>query len=187
MSIKNPTVFKITNPVGIEKAIQNVQTALEALTWLQKSFGRASLFYETRASKLVKVPKVQLSETEYDEVMYNDNLTAHSFFYVDGYQNLEEYTSNQLAYYYETKASLFVFANLELITPNKRVHELQQETFDILTKQREVKAVTRIIDTNSDIIFKEFTIDPTQRELLMWPRAALRFELTLSYQQNCLS
>ena len=185
MSTANPIPYKITNPNGLDKTIQGLQTSLESISYLT-SFGRARLFHQDGQ----RLPKVYTGNQEYFEVLLNDSISGHSFFYVTGPHDPVEAGSNQLSYIFEVPTALFVIVNLQKVDETKDftfTQDIQNDIMNVITRDPNVVAIRSILDNNPNEIFAEFTVDPEKRHLLMYPKAALRINLLLRYEQICLN
>lgn len=186
MTTINPNTPTIPNAIELDAVINTLQLALAAdLPWLQKSFHRARLFNGETGFK----PKCYQGSQEYFEVLHNDTLSAHSFFYVTGPHvvNDDGYDAGQFGYY-NVPTSLFVLGDLRKIDASKNyiyTEELKADVLDVIRDDQNA-AVVSVLDDDSNAIFQEFQINDQGRELLMYPKFALRFNLTLTYQENCI-
>ena len=93
MAYQNPTVPVPPNPVFIDKAIVEVQTALGTIPWLTHSFGRSYEKETNVGTEVIVEPVVYKGSAEYIPVSWNDNLQAQSW-WVIGTQSPIEYFTN---------------------------------------------------------------------------------------------
>ena len=91
MTYKNPQIPLIAVPQGIDKPIQQIQEALgNGLSWLERSYGRARRGRQRRKNnREYFFPEVYEANGEYHPVEPNDNLSATSFFRLDGAEPID--------------------------------------------------------------------------------------------------
>lgn len=188
-TLKNPSVVTIPNPVGIDLAIQNIQIALGALTWLEKSFARSWNMNRIVSGEKRIEPVVYQGSSEYYPALPNDALKSFSFFVAPGPRNTQEYNANVAAgtFFFNDTVSVIFWVNLQQIDPTKDYifkEELIKDVLGILNKDSNV-IVSKVWDDRVEDIYKGFTLFPTHRDLLMYPFSAFRIEMDLSYQFNC--
>lgn len=189
-TLKNPSVPTITNPIGIDAAIQRLQVFLGTLAWIEKSFGRAwSIPVEVLGKKTVE-PMVYQGTKEYYPVLPNDALKAYSFFRVIGSRNTEEYAANLNtggAYIFNDPVDLIVWGDLKAIDPSKDYvfkEELIRDVMNKLNLDTNVQVV-RVWDDKIEDVFRGYNLEGTNRGLLMYPYTAFRIEMNLKYQFKC--
>lgn len=100
---------KIVNPIGLDKKIQEMQTKLQNLNFIEICYGKAERVYNENK----KIPFVNLNSKDYFEVLQNDNVKSHLFFLPDEEANALNYP------YMETGVSVYVFADLMRYNPKK--------------------------------------------------------------------
>lgn len=190
-TLKNPSVVALPNPAGIDKAIQQLQTSLQRLPWIQKIFGRAwTLPTTTPDNKVIQEPKVYQGGLEYYPVLPNDALNSYSFFRVGAGRSTVDYQANMNTggmYVFRDPVDLIVWGNLQKIDPTKDYifkEELIQAIMNRLNRDANVQVV-RVWDDKVEDIYKGYTLQPAHRDLLMFPFMAFRIEMFLSYQFDC--
>jgi hypothetical protein len=192
-SYKDPFTPLITNPVNIDRPIQELQQAFAALGWLEKSFGRA---YESRVidpvSKKVKTyPQVwQGVNLDLLNVLPNDNLNSQSFFKVEEPIECVTFQKDQRSQMRARISAIFWF-NLQRIDP------AIDYSFAELLKGSVQRAITTIMfSSNSEIkilrvwetakkVFEGYTLDEARDQELIYPFGGFRFECELTYIEDC--
>jgi hypothetical protein len=188
MSYNNPTILNIQAPVGIDTVIESIKDALgDNLLWLDKSFGRAWEFKETLPDgRVIKVPKVYIGEKEYINVLPNDFLVAQSFITVDGPESWNEFNRYEGSLK-QRKLSIIFWVNLKEINPSKDyifTEELKAEIESILKLHPSILSLDEYYDERTEDIFQGFSIGE-ETQYLMYPYSGMRFNLTVSYTEDC--
>lgn len=193
---KAPIIYTILNPVNVDRPIQELQTALGSLTWLQKVYGRAFQSYKNDVKgKIVVYPEawqgVEGTKTrDLINVMPNDNLNSQVFFVLDDPTNVVGFTKDN---YNQMKATLQIvfWFNLKWIDPS-----IPYRYTEILKAQAQ-RAITECIFSpfasisilriweGADNVFRGFTIDKVKQQELVHPFGGFRFECELNYQEDC--
>lgn len=190
----------ITNPVGLDAAIQATALKLEAgLDWLT-AFGRAFVFAErTPDGRAINTPKVYASNGEYVNVFPNDNYAGFCFFYPMQAEEYE-YAGPAFGTFGSTKrrtVALIFWLNLKRIDSAKDyvyTEVLKREIEKLLQRCPAVERINSYEDENVDKIYAEFELDENARfraagttvtQWLMYPYAGMRFELQMAYKDNC--
>lgn len=189
-TLKNPTVLTIPNPVGIDVAIKALQLDLATLPWLEKSFARAFTIPKQVLNQKRLEPMVYQGTKEYFSVLPHDPLKSYSFFRVNGGRTSEEYAANLNtggAFYFKDPVDLIVWVDLNAIDSSKDyiyTEELIQDVLSVLNRDSGV-TVARVWDDKVEDIFRGYTLQDLNRDLLMYPYAAFRIEMYLQYQFEC--
>lgn len=197
MSHKNPVITLIPSPIGLDAVIQSLQIDFSALTWLEKSFGRAWEFKEIKDGRIVKVPKVYMGKKEYFNVLPNDNIKAQSFIAVRGQEkwdlDYQAYTGNGL----ERELSAIFWFNLKWIDPTKDyifTERLKTEVAQIIRANKYVKVISNYYDERVEDVFDgyidgsqggAYSIDDHKTQYLMYPYSGFRFDITVAYWEEC--
>ena len=191
MAYKNPIIPIPPNPVFLDKAIGEIQTILNSISWLNFAFGRSYNKIEFSTGTNGKIPMVYKGNSEYLPVQFNDNLQAQSFFVVDSQEIQGEYENNTLNFY-SVETSLIVWANLKKIDPAKSVNYYFAEQLkkDLRDKLRvstlefsEIKI--KSIDENIDEIFNDYTFSQDTYQYFSYPYVAFRFNFDLILNELC--
>lgn len=187
MSYKNPSIPIITNPVGIDAVIQNIQLSLSSgLIWLEKSFGRAWTHVEKQPDgKTIKLPKCYSGTGEYINVLPNDNLKAQSFIAVRDKEKTDGHiNSSSLGIHKKRDISLYIWGNLKKINVNKTyifTEELKREVEKILIGLEYIQSLNGYYDERAEVVFVDYTLNDVDTQYLMHPYFAMRFDITVSY------
>jgi hypothetical protein len=190
-SFKNPLTPLIADPKGIDKPIQDIQQALAALGWLEKSFGRTWQAYEKIDGKEVIYPETwQGEKMDLLNVMPNDNLKAQSFITINEPSEILNFRPGQYSRF-RTMINVIVWFNLDQIfeTVDYRHTELLKSTMmtalsTMLFDGNGAIKVSRIWE-QAENVFKGFTIDRVKRQELVHPYGGFRFECELTYLEDC--
>jgi hypothetical protein len=192
-SFKNPLTPTITNPVNIDRPIQELQTAIAALGWIEKSFGRA---YESRktnaATKQISVyPQVwQGAGKDLLEVLPNDNLKSYSFFKVEEPIECLQYRQDGHSTM-RARVSIIFWFNLKEIDPT-----IDYSYAELLKGQVQRLLTTFMFTPHSEIkilktwetvknVFQGYTIQDAKDQELIYPNGGFRFECELVYLEDC--
>ena len=179
---KNPKVIAIPNPVNLDKAIFNIQTILSGLPWIEKVFGRAKILPTSDIEGTQKLePMVYQGTSEYYSVLPNDALRSYCFFRVNGYRDVSDEA------YHETRLDLIFWVNLRSIDGSKDyiyTEELIKAVVDLLQNAPGVE-VLKVIDEKAEEIFKGYSLNTKQRDLLYYPFEAFRIEMNVQFENNC--
>lgn len=186
MTTINPSTPTIPNAIELDAVLNILQTALSGVSWIEKAFNRATIHNDPVKGL---TPKVYQGSQQYFDVLHNDSLKAHSFFYTTSEEFFFEYIPGQQAGRKYRDVSLFVLGNLREIDGIRDyiyTTKLKKDIEDVLLGYEQV-VINSIQDQNPNEIFREFEINDKHRELLMYPKFALRFNLTISYEEvyNC--
>ena len=177
----------LTNPLGVDLAIQNLQIELSnQLSWLEYSFGRAYLGREEQEKgKDYIYPAVYKGNGNYQDGSPNDNLISASFFVVDGDYNYSDYEINE-PNKMEVPISLIIWGDLEKISPNFDEHfgsVLLQDVLRTIRNFQEVK-VRGVADNENDV-FSEFSVREENPSLFYYPYFCYRIDLDMAIQEDC--
>lgn len=200
-SFKNPLTPLIANPVNIDRPIQEIQIALSALGWLEKSFGRAFLAYKSSHGtfgdkKQKQYPHVWQGFTtdgkpmDLLEVLPNDNLKSQSFVKVDEPIQVTDYVAGGWSLMTAT-ISIIVWFNLREIDPTINYDftellagQVQRALTNITLSPGAELQILRRWETAKNV-FKDYDITELKDQELVYPRGGFRFECTLVYQEDC--
>ena len=189
MSYAKPIEKTIADPVLLDLEIQNIQTVLGTLTWLEKSFGRAFKGTRLKGNQKVNYPAIfQEWKKDYYDAFPNDNIISYSFIYPDP-SEVTEY-SNKGKHQIERNISIILFFNLIKIdadTLQYRFTEKLKE--DVIIKLATLKPnklqINKITDEVEEV-FNDFTVDEIKPEYLQDKYGALKFECIIFYKNtNC--
>lgn len=187
MSYANPTIPAISNPIGLDAVIQSLQEDIYGLAWVEKSFGRAWTFNQSRdGGRIVSEPKAYAGEGEYHSVLPNDHLTAQSFIAVKSEETWTEFsrfTDNNL----ERKLSIILWFNLKELDENKdyiHTEELKKEVQQVLKANQWVKSIDAYVDERAEAVFEGYQLAENS-EYLMYPYSGFRFDITVNYYEDC--
>lgn len=194
MAYKNPPTPKPQDPVFIDKAITEIQTSLEALPWLERSWGRSYIKVENRGgSDMRRTPMVYKGEADYLPVEFNDNLTAQSFWEVGDQRPYDNGQYDVRAFNcWSVDVACIFWCDLKAI--NEPLGDdyyfaevLKAEVRDIFRKGNyrfsEMK-VNRIIE-DVDEIFTNYTFTQERKQYFSYPYVGFKFFIELIVEEEC--
>jgi hypothetical protein len=205
MSYSNPPIPTITNPVGLDAAIQSLQEELAELPWLEKCFGRAWEHKEQDGQgNLIRIPKCfagidpTTKMAEYINVLPNDSFQSMAFFAVrDREFWVGEVFNPAGENAKERQVSVIIWGDLVKIDPAKTyiyTEELKHDVEVILKGNQYVKNIIQYFDERVEQVFDglineakyaRYTIDDVKNPYLMHPFFGMRFDITLGYYEEC--
>lgn len=190
-TIKNPTADNTKPLIGLDGELQTIAKAMESITWLQKSFGRAKSINAAQASLLPRLtlsqanePMIYISDSEYYSTFPNDTLDSYSFWGVTAPQvGRDQINMPQSTMLFTTNVFCVVWGNLKKIDKTKDYIFTQELVKDVLNKLKRQPSFTlnQVIDERVEDIFRGYTLTPEKRDLLMYPFQAFRIEGVLNY------
>lgn len=190
-----PDLPLLTNPVGVDSAIQSLQIELkDRLVWLQKSFGRSYVGRMQRpSSPLYLYPAIYIGSSEVYDASPNDNLTSYSFFEVEGQYRPEDYENSGLGgtNTYTSPVSLVVWGNLLKVNPllstpysdQNFSHNLLHDILAVIRENYDSK-VTGIED-NIYTVFEPYTCRQDDPTLFYYPYFCFKIRLELAWKEEC--
>lgn len=190
-SFKNPLTPLAPNPVNLEIPLNELQQSIATIPWIEASFGRA--WKVSRMNEMKKpeyYPEVwQGADKDLLNVMENDNLAAHSFWYVADPANVQDW-NNGLYSRIERTVHLIVLFNLKRIDPNLTYRFTEELKRDILDKLRTTRLSSATLTINRvfedpNQVFNGFTIKETENQTFVHPWGGFRFECLLNYTESC--
>jgi hypothetical protein len=196
---KNPVITLISNPVNIDRPIQEIQEQLATLDWIEKCFGRSWLAVKSvpqgTTKKLYSVPQVWQGHTDGRpadmlEVLPNDNLKSQVFFRVNDPITIREFVPNGDSMMRASLDIIFWF-NLREIDPSidyvytELLKGQVQRVFANMTlsPDSDLKPI-RIWET-AEQVFKGYDISRLADANLVHPWGGFRFECELTYREDC--
>lgn len=195
ISFNDADALLLTNPVGIDKAIQDVQIKLQAILWLgNKAYGRAFKQEENKiiagggSRRLIYYPEVYQDGGEPLNVMPNDSSQAQSFFYTRDPARAVDYMPLQNNIYIHP-TSLILWANLGKVDPAKQGRFTEYLKAEVLGVLRSCTGlyVTQVVESYENV-FSNYTITEEYRQYMKLPYTAFRIDFDLNYKDalpNC--
>jgi hypothetical protein len=189
VNYKDPEVEEVLNPEALDLAIKAVQTALTAVPWLQKVFGRchpqitpAAPQKGQKTAREALVPEVYNARSPYD-ARPNDNLRAYCFFHArdpirfPGYDALDFSEVPAVA-----PISIIFWANLKKLDAAKDYDFTDTLMREVLVALRGARKFTLVeAYRQPDRVFAPFTITDTFKQYMRPPYTAFRFDGTLTF------
>ena len=120
--------------------------------------------------------------------MANDNFKSHSFIYVIPPERTVDFEVNQKTQTKQVDIAIIFWVDLRKIAPNKDsifIEDLKKDIEAKLSFGTSVTDINRVWDDEVQDIFKEFDIDKFNKELLMYPYKAIRYECEITYETFC--
>jgi hypothetical protein len=183
MNYHNAIQQPILNPVGIDRVIEDICVALGEIHWHKNIFRRAFRIYEVSGKKSTTKAKAYLKNSEYYDVLANDNFKSLSFITVDTPETiLDDVVSSEWNNDRTRDLSVVFWVQLDKIycldyvytEVLKREIEKALATVDSLT-------IKKYYDEDYRQVFKGFDIDQKDLQLMTFPYAGFRFECTAEY------
>ena len=185
MNIDKPIAIGLSKPFGIDRRIVEMQSQLSSnVSWLDLVFGRAVAQYEGEQNK--RVPKIPIGKGEYFSVMPNDAQKSFAFFYpINPEEPLEETAPYQKSLYFTQRCDLILWCNLQRIDKNNLGlgEQLKDELINQLMSMSGV-VIENIYSDDTREVYQGWELDLVQRDLLVYPFYAIKFELRVTVIQN---
>ena len=190
MSRTTPIIHVIDNPVLLDKAIKDIQTALAVLDWITFSFGRAFKKFQVINNNKTSYPAIfQAWKKDYYIAYPNDNIDkGYSFVFADPGDDITEYNSRR-NHQIERKINIIVFFDMEkidntLLYPFQE--KLKEDVFFQLSTINKEKLVVNDVTDDIEEVFDDFTPSEIKAEFLGERYGAFKFECTVFYtNDNC--
>lgn len=186
MSIYANPLATTIDTFGIDGTISVLQSAIANLDWIQKSFHRAYRHQELNtgtSQRTISVPKTWQSGKEWINVLPNDNITAQTFFWPLGEEQVLDF-ENHIDPLMASEVALIVWLNTSKLSGHNTGPSITQQKADILNILKSsdlVTGITGIIDRSADEIFEPFTINDELKQWTMLPYQGFRVNFTVKY------
>jgi len=175
----------IENPVGLDKAIQDLQIHLKnKISWLEVAYGKATRNTENKIS----YPEVFTNDgTDYKKIAPDDNVQAQVFFKVEDpgrvIGEFLPYQNNNFKY----RISIIFWFDLSKIYPEKKYRyneELKKDIVESLSTFPDFK-LEYVYETAAQI-WRDYTIGNMESRGLRQPFGGYRFEGNLQFIESCI-
>lgn len=180
-----------SNATGLNLAIKNIAANLEQLSWLVDIYGRA---YDVKTDKNKTLPYFYKSNTDYDNVLPNDNVSSQCFFRAKGNEkinfDLSKDSRRKERTKFERDLSLICWFNLKTlaysgISDDIYTENLKVEILQMLKKCVDIEKITAYYDEDSKKVFEGYDLDDANRQFLMFPFDGFRIDFTVKYFEEC--
>lgn len=193
-SNKNIPIYTLTDPVGIDAVITDLQSKLGTISWMTKNFGRAKTMAhedpEAEPESVYIFPAVFTgANKDMADVLLLDNYAAYSFMMARGSETpMEPYFEDQNTF--QREVHVFVWADLSRVDTSKNYDFTEEIKDDVLEAIRTTRfssphssvQVTNIIDIDSEeSIFEGFTYSRETHQNLHYPFTGFRVVLEATY------
>lgn len=187
---KDVIPYVVDDPIGIDIPVKALQSKFsDSLSWLTKSFGRATTRSNTNVGGTTQVfPVCWIAEKKDEFIMIgNDNWKAYSFMVARGTETPVDYDEYGTTQTYERELRIYFWFKLNEIDETKGTELLETLKQDILNTIKETKTDSRGfvltgIEDDPDVIYDGFTYsDDTLTQRLLYPYGALRFDFNVTY------
>lgn len=201
MSYINPNIPQIASAINLDAVIQSIQNDLAAISWHEKSFGRAWVQYETIGNKRLRVPKCYNTKKEYYNALPNDTFNSISFIATNGDEKpisqngvnsatMKERELKVIFWLHMTKISDFSgldFSGIDFSTYGDYVFTevLKTQVEKVLRNNSYVKSIDRYIDDSIERVYDGYDIEAFDTHYGMFPYSAFRFDITVGYELDC--
>lgn len=188
MSYTAPEAKVIANPVLIDREIKDIQTQMAAISWIDKSFGRAFKHFRLVQDSKVSYPAIyQGKGKDYYDAYPNDHLKAYSFVFVDP-SSVAEFNVKRL-HSFEQDLSVIVFFDLQeidTVLDYRFTEKLKEDVIFALSSLTPNRLKINNITDDVEDSFSDFTPSEIKAEFLQDRFGAFKFECTSFYQNdNC--
>jgi len=170
-----------------------MQSALADVSWLSKSFGRATIMSQIDGDEKERIyPVCWIADSKDQfEMIANDNWNAYSFFVCNGTEKPIDY-SDTSANTYERDVSLYVWCNLSAIDDTKPISYIEHLKIDIKNAIQntvyDVNYGAEILEVENDPlkVYEGFTINVHQKQLLYFPYQGFRIDMKFRYDDTTI-
>lgn len=168
-------LFEKTDPTGIDKPIQRLQGLIYSGLGYPNINGFGRAYVIEKDQKKLPVRYIDGSKTDYEEILFNDEVNGH-FFFLD-----KNETTPIGGGTFETDIEIIFFINIEKLKPNvthRADEEIRSEIVELITRFKFFKL--------KNIIKGPEALDGFDTDLKeIQPRFFLKVTGTLKYQFNC--
>lgn len=180
----------IADPVNVDRPIQELQQALAALPWIEKSFGRAFDSYKVVDGRPYIYPQVwQGPGKDLLEVMPNDNLKSQVFWRLEDPIAVVEYVPDGYSQMRASVSGIFWFKYTD-------IDDTLNYPFIELLKGSAQRAITTALLTDSSVeitriwegadnVYRGYTLDKIAKQELVYPFGGFRIDCDLTFLENC--
>ncbi len=187
MSRHTPTAASYADAVLLDDKINEIREAMDTISWLSYSFGRAYKGVEVADSRIVYPEVFQAYGYDYLNLMPCD-MWNYSFVWVRQPQTVisQQKGTARGTYTYEANLSVIVFYQRSSIGTTIRRpfdEELKYDCMYALGNVHELE-VTNVFDDVEEC-FSDFTTSRIEAEYMSRDFGALRFDVTVRYSNNC--
>lgn len=171
------------NPVGIDVSIDEIQLLLynELLLKGWTNYESYHRVYKNESEKGV-IPEVYKSDGNYEEVYFNDNFNATSFFITD-----DEYSQKKDASYTSNVKVIFQ-VKLNKLYPNithRADEEMHRDVARIIEQSFQVVGKDTVITTGMKKIYKDEGLISTTAYEDMSYYHVVKFDFTIRFEYEC--
>lgn len=178
------TQYLINGPTGIDKPIQAMQIILDAVDWLDMSYGKSFRLAKIMDNKIQYFPAVYTGSDMYKELV-PDQYDGNSIFFIAGNQKLLNFAA------YEANISAVVFVDLRDVdeATHRAVETAKKEIMDkLINTPSSSYTIVRDeieIEDNFEDVYKEYSYKELSQLATMHPYAIFRINFTIHYRNNC--
>lgn len=182
----------LTDPVGVDFEIDQLQKDLTSIDWLEYSFGRAFLAVrpQTREPNYL-YPAVYVGSSDYYDASPNDDIRAYSFFAVEAPARPEPYEVGEFIKFTQ-RVSLTLWGNLDKVNVfmNRKYGDehfgsnLLHEVLGVIKDNRSFK-ITSIWDNDRNV-FGEYSVRNKNPKLFYHPYFCYKIVMDCTFEQECV-
>lgn len=184
---KNVTPYVVADPIGIDVPVKALQAKFASLSWLTKSFARATTRSNTNIDGTTQIfPVCWIAEKKDEFIMIgNDNWQAYSFMVARGTETPIDYNpfdDNR----YQRELRIYFWFKLNEIDETKGTELLETLKQDVLNAVVATQTNSEFeligVEDDPEVIYDGFTYsDDTLTQRLLYPYGALRFDFNVTY------
>lgn len=181
----NPTIPTLIEPKGVDAALESIAAYLQTnVSWLTNAYGRAETMEEVVDGRRYIYPAVYAGDVEYLNVHPDEHLENHSFFKVDGRQDID-YQGQFLTG--TARVTLIVWFNYETAYPTdherRSVDNAIHDVVDVLKNASGDFYSFMIKEAITEGMYQGYTLSPNQP--LMRPYGAFGITMDINWQEVC--
>lgn len=187
----NVSSLYLTDPVGVDFEIQELQKELAPIDWLEYSFGRAFLAVRPQTSEPNYLyPAVYVGSSDYYDASPNDELRAYSFFAVEAPSRPESYEVGEYIKFTQ-QVSLTLWGNLNSVnTFLNNIYgdehfgsNLLQDVLRVIRDNRSFK-ITSVWDNDRNV-FGDYSVRNKNPKLFYHPYFCYKIIMDCTFEQEC--
>lgn len=186
MSFDCINIPTVSNPQGIDVIINNIQSQLGLISWMDYAFGKAYLKKEVNNGDVFNVPKAWGGDNEYISLLPCDDVQAFSWVESFEVESFEEYESRRFDYISNTDISIGVFANLDMIDNTRSDIFTEVLKKDVLNALRNVNNIQiTSIEKGLDNTYSNWSYETVSPSFYSEKYAAFKVNLTAVLNGQC--
>lgn len=182
MQTIKPVIPIISNPIGIERVVEDIRELFTALQWLDFSLPLAKIVLKRDK----KQPSIYIGESDYDFLGINDNHKAFCFFYEEDPAKYLNFQDNP---FQKQMLNCVFFCNLALINNEPEFQRDYQKylIYDVCSVLNGIKTIDKVsvYSNNLDRILESFDKSLFNENWFLFPNTVFRISFEATFYENC--